>query len=128
MTTSSLYMKIRTVTQLISADGNVLNFSIGDNPKFIETQLAKYPGSYLKDHTYEIEVAPYEKVLIDSGIPESAWPLLCADMQRFLNMSADAGRPSDAMRSAVRAYKNGTLTEESFAASKPSGYYPDDIR
>ena len=66
-----------------------------------------------------------KRVLIDSGIPEEHWSLLRADMGRQLNMARDAGRPSDAMRSAVRAFKVGQLTDESFTAARPSGYYPE---
>jgi hypothetical protein len=131
----SRYMKTKTVWQVVRTDGKILNFSVGNSREDAEKDLAsgRYDkhlslenAAYVREHTYETEVAAYEKVLIDSEIPEEHWPLLRADMQRALNMARDAGRPSDAMRSAVRAFKNGTLTPESFAASKPSNHYPKD--
>lgn len=121
----SKYTRTVTIRRLVAADGTILNWSVSDH--MAEQGYAdRFPGSRYVIEQVEQEIAPYERVLVDSGIPEEHWSLLRADMQRFLNMSADSGLPSDAMRSAVRAFKAGHLTEESFAAARPSGHYPED--
>lgn len=110
--------------ELVAADGSRINYSVTEH--MLEQGYAdRHPGSTVVTIPEVSEVCAYERVMIESGIAEEHWNLLRRDMSRFMNMSADSGRPSDAMRSAVRAFKAGTLTEESFAASRPSGYYPE---
>jgi hypothetical protein len=104
--------------RLVAPDGKIINHSVSDHMA-AQGYADRFPGSRYVEEAVEVEVAPYERVLIDSGIPEAHWGLLRADMQRFLNMTPDSGRPSDAMRSAVRAFKAGHLTEESFEAARP---------
>lgn len=119
--------KTQTVRRLVAADGAIINHGVNDH-MVANGYADRYPGATYVVEQVEVPVAPYEAVLIESGIDERYWPLLRADMGRMLNMARDAGRPSDAMRSSVRAFRAGTLTEESFAASRPSGYYPDDAQ
>lgn len=121
----SKYTRTRERQELRAADGTVLNYSVNEH-MIARGYLDGFPGATLVTVFDEVEVCPYERVLIDSGIGEEHWPLLRADMGRFLNMTADAGRPSDAMRSAVRAFKNGTLTPESFAAATPKAHYSEE--
>jgi hypothetical protein len=119
------YTETKTRYELIDADGESINYSVTAN--MIESGYCdRFPGSRVRIHVEEIELSPYMQVLAGSGIPREHWPLIKADMTRQRNMCRDAGRPSDAMRSAVSAFKAGLLTEESFAASRPSGHYPDD--
>lgn len=44
-------------------------------------------------------------VFNESGIPDEDRNVVYLMTQRFLNMTSDAGRPSDAMRSTVSSYK-----------------------
>ena len=119
------YTRTTTRRRLVDADGEIINWSVNDH--MVASGYADhFPDSRYVEETVEVEVTASERVLIDSGIAEEHWPLLRADMTRFLNMTPDSGRPSDAMRSAVRAFKAGTLTQESFDATRPSGYYPED--
>lgn len=120
--TTSRYTRPATRHELQAADGTRINYSVTDH-MLANGYADRFPGSRVVTITEDVEVAPYERVLIDSGIPEEHWPLLCRDMQRNLNMTADSGRPSDAMRSAVRAFQAGHLTEESFAAARPANRY-----
>ena len=109
--------------ELQAADGSMLNYSIGAH-RTVADYADRYPGCRVVETMEHVEVNASEKVLIDSGISEEHWPLLRADARRMSNMTADAGRPSDAMRSSVRAFKNGTLTQETFDAARPSGSGP----
>lgn len=122
---ASKYTRTTVRRQLHGADGEIINHSVNEH-MLANGYADRFPGSTVVEVEVETEVAPYERVLIDSDIPEEAWPLLKRDMGRFLNMTPDSGRPSDAMRSAVRAFEAGHLTEESYAAATPSGHYPDD--
>lgn len=98
--------RTRTLFQIHGSDGTILNHGFRER-EWAERHLAAghYPeGAIIVEHSYESEPAPYERVLFASDVPEVDYPLLLAGMQRFLNMTADAGRPSDAMRSEVRSY------------------------
>lgn len=76
-------------------------------------------------------VAPYRQVILDAiadGIvlPEDESALF-GNVTRALNMTADAGRPSDAARSAVREYQ--MVGREEFLrrmGERPGGYYPEE--
>jgi hypothetical protein len=76
-------------------------------------------------------MAPYRQVIADAIADGSVDPrdemALFANVTRALNMSRDAGRPSDAARSAVWEYKQ--VGRDEFLrrmGMKPSGFYPDD--
>lgn len=125
MIPSTKYHEVHTRFEVLAADGTQLNWGWSLR-EAADRDAARHAGARVVEHTYETEVCASDRVLIDSGIPESEWSLIRADARRALNMTADAGRPSDATRSAVAAYKAGHLTEESFAAARPSGYYPED--
>lgn len=114
--------------QVLAADGHVLNYGWDDPDRAAQDAARRGAGAYVAPLTSVRTVTASDRVLIDSDIPEERWPLIRADAHRMLNMARDAGRPSDAMRSSVRAFKAGTLTDESFAATRPSGFYPDDAR
>jgi hypothetical protein len=102
---TSPYTRIRTSYRVRAADGTILNHGWGDAHRANED--AARLGGYVEPHTYESEVPACERVLIDSGIPTEDHTLCRLAMQRMLNMALDAGRPSDAMRSVVAAYKRG---------------------
>lgn len=115
----------QTRNELRAADGTCINYSVTEH-MLANGYADRFPGATVVTITEDRPLAPYEQVLVNSGIPEEHWPLLRADMTRQRNMARDAGRPSDAMRSAVRAFQAGRLTEESFAAARPTGHYPED--
>src|SRR6476661_2641058 len=96
------YMKPAHRYALVGADGEEINYSVTPH-MLAEGYADRFPGSRVESIDYMVEVNASEKVLIDSAIPEEHWPLLRADAHRAMNMCRDAGRPSDAMRSAVRA-------------------------
>ncbi len=102
----SKYLRQVQRTELRAADGSCINYSVSAH-MLDNGYQDQFPGSTLVECVSAVEVAPYERVLIDSGIPERHWPHLRASMNRALNMTPDAGRPSDAMRSAVWAFRNG---------------------
>ena len=54
-----------------------------------------------------MQKAPMDLVL--EAVPECDRGWVTLEVYRFLGMTPDAGRPSDAARSIVRAYQNGTL-------------------
>lgn len=76
-------------------------------------------------------MAPYRQVIadaIDAGeVDPRDESALLGNVTRALNMARDAGRPSDAARSAVWEYKR--VGREEFLRrmdAKPSGFYPED--
>lgn len=97
------YAKPRVRHELVSADGQTINYSVTAY-MMANGYGEQHPGSRVVSR-YELrEVCAYERVLIDSGIGREHWSKLTTDMQRFLNSSPDAGRPSDAMRSAIYSF------------------------
>jgi hypothetical protein len=106
------YTRPQTRHELRAADGSTINYSVTEH-MLAGGYADRFPGATVVTIHEHVEVNASERVLIDSGIAEEHWSLLRADARRFGNMTADAGRPSDAMRSAVRAFKAGHLTEES---------------
>lgn len=121
------YHTLVTRYEVLDLDGKQINYGWGD-PANAAEQAARNGGGTIVVHHDQREVTASTRVLIDSEIDRAHWPLISADARRMGNMARDAGRPSDAMRSSVAAFKRGDLTEESFAASAPSGHYPDDAR
>lgn len=103
----SNHTETKTSYKIFAADGTDLHHTWSD-PDMAAKSAEQYGnGAYVEPHTYEARVPAYKAVLMDSGIPEADWNMCCIAMNRMLNMAGDAGRPSDAMHSVVRAYKAG---------------------
>jgi hypothetical protein len=106
-------MATKTTYQIVLTDGTILNWGFPTREQSekdlasgrYDSKITHENAAYVREHTYEVTPAPYEQVMIDAEIPADHRIALLTDMQRFLNSTPDAGRPSDAMRSAVRSYK-----------------------
>ena len=55
------------------------------------------------------QLAPMDIVLL--AVPEADRAWVTREVYRFLNMTPDAGRPSDAARTIVRQYERGALNK-----------------
>lgn len=98
------YLQPRTTYRVVAADGSILNWG-WPSQEVADRDAARHEGATVVRYDYLIEVDASTKVLIDSGIPEQHWPEVRSEAHLAMNMTMDAGRPSDAMRSAVRMWK-----------------------
>jgi hypothetical protein len=80
--TDPRYTRTKIRHELHAADGSVINYSV--NEHMIERgYVEQHPGSRLVEIVDTIEVAPYERVLIDSGIPEERRAMTRAELQQW---------------------------------------------
>lgn len=100
----SRYLSPRVRYEVLAADGSQLNWGWGSQEAG-DRDAARHEGATVVRHDYLVEVDASTKVLIDSGIPEQHWGEVRSEAHLAMNMTMDAGRPSDAMRSAVRMWK-----------------------
>lgn len=105
MNPTSPFHRIHTVHRVLAADGTVLNWGWSNHEAAQDDADRRGSGAHVVVHQWEAEVPASDRVLIESGIPEAEWGVLRLAANRAMNMTMDAGRPSDAMRSAVRAHR-----------------------